>query len=80
MGHARRAALACAAVVISIFAGAGVAQAMKPDVCASKCAYTSINAAIAAASEGATITIGKGSFTENVVPFPGTETNSMCPP
>jgi nitrous oxidase accessory protein NosD len=39
------------------------------DVCAkaSKCPYQSIGAAIAAAEPGATITIGKGTYVENVV-------------
>jgi hypothetical protein len=40
---------------------------MGKTVCPSGCAFTSINAAIAAASEGATITIAKGTYVENVV-------------
>jgi hypothetical protein len=39
---------------------------MKQTVCASGCAFTSIQSAINAASEGATITIGKGTYAENV--------------
>ncbi|HEX4435350.1 MAG TPA: hypothetical protein VH061_01020 [Solirubrobacteraceae bacterium] len=57
--------LACAVFVVCL-ATAGSALAMK-SVCASGCQFTSIQAAINAASEGATITIGKGTYAENVV-------------
>lgn len=57
--------LACAVFVVCL-ATAGSALAMKT-VCASGCKYSSIQAAINAASEGATITIGKGTYVENVV-------------
>ncbi|MGO9488850.1 MAG: nitrous oxide reductase family maturation protein NosD [Solirubrobacteraceae bacterium] len=40
---------------------------MPRTVCASGCPYTSIQAAIEAATPGATITIGPGTYTENVV-------------
>jgi hypothetical protein len=60
-----RAALGCA-VIAACLASASSALAAKT-VCASGCAFTSINAAIAAASEGATITVAKGTFVENVV-------------
>jgi hypothetical protein len=60
-----RAALGCA-VIAACLASASSALAAKT-VCASGCAFTGINAAIGAASEGATITVGKGTFVENVV-------------
>ncbi len=43
------------------------AWGMSKTVCSSGCPYTSIQAAINAASPGATITIGAGSYFENVV-------------
>jgi Periplasmic copper-binding protein (NosD) len=60
------ATLACAVFVVCL-ATAGSAWAMKKTVCASGCQYTSIQAAVNAASEGATITIGNGTYAENVV-------------
>ena len=57
--------LACA-VVAGCLASASSALAMKT-VCASGCTYTSIQTAINAASTGATITVGPGTYTENVV-------------
>lgn len=57
--------LACA-VMAAFLAAAGSASAMKT-VCAKGCTYTGIQAAINAASPGATITIGPGQYTENVV-------------
>jgi hypothetical protein len=45
----------------------GTAWAASKTVCASGCPFTSIQAAINAASPGDTITIGKGTYTENVV-------------
>ena len=65
MGRTVRALMACA-VLAGCLAAAGPAFA-KQTVCSTGCAYTSIQAAINAASEGATITIGKGTFAENVV-------------
>jgi nitrous oxidase accessory protein NosD len=59
------ATLACAVFVVCL-ATASSALAMKT-VCASGCKYSSIQAAINAAPEGATITIGKGTYVENVV-------------
>jgi nitrous oxidase accessory protein NosD len=53
-------AAACLAVT-------GSAWASPKTVCAKGCAFTGINAAIKAASPGATITIGPGTYTENVV-------------
>jgi len=67
MGRTVRAALACA-VLAGCLAAAGSASAMmKSTVCSSKCPYTSIQAAINGSAEGATITIGKGTYVENVV-------------
>jgi nitrous oxidase accessory protein NosD len=54
------------AVLAACLVGSGTALAMKT-VCASGCAYSSIQSAVDAASEGATITIGKATFQENVV-------------
>jgi nitrous oxidase accessory protein NosD len=58
--------LACAVFVVCL-ATAGSALAMNKTVCASGCQFTSIQTAINAASEGATITIGSGTYAENVV-------------
>ena len=66
MGGRLKAMLACS-VIAACLAAASPAFAMHKTVCSSGCAYTSINAAIEAASEGATITVGKGTFVENVV-------------
>ncbi len=60
-------ALTACAVVAGCLAGASSASAMKSTVCPSGCAFTSIQSAINAASPGATITIGNGTYTENVV-------------
>ncbi len=60
-----RALVACA-VLGGCLAGAAPAMAIKT-VCASGCAYTSINAAIAALPSGSTISVGAGEYTENVV-------------
>jgi hypothetical protein len=60
-----RAALACA-VLAGCLAAAGPAFGMKT-VCASGCAYKNIQAAINGSAEGATITIGMGTYTENIV-------------
>jgi len=46
---------------------AGTALAGNKTVCASGCGYSSIQAAINAASSGATITIASGTYVENVV-------------
>src|SRR5258708_385737 len=61
-----RAALGCAVIAVCL-ASASTALAMGKTVCSSGCAFTSINAAVAAASEGATITIAKGTYAENVI-------------
>ena len=53
-------------VVAACLAVAGPAWAAKT-VCSTGCLTTSIQAAISIASPGATITIGKGSYYENVV-------------
>jgi hypothetical protein len=53
-------------VVAACLAVAGPAWAAKT-VCSTGCSTTSIQAAITAASPGATITIGKGNYYENVV-------------
>jgi nitrous oxidase accessory protein NosD len=65
MGRTVRAALACA-VLAGCLAAAGPAFAMKT-VCASGCAFNTIQGAINAATPGSTITIGKGTYAENVV-------------
>jgi hypothetical protein len=57
---------AAAAVVVGCLAGASAASAT-PVVCASGCFFNSIQSAINAAQPGATITIGAGSYYENVV-------------
>jgi hypothetical protein len=59
--------LVAGAVVAACLAFAGSAWATKPTVCSAGCSYTSINAAISAATPGATITIGPGSYSENIV-------------
>ena len=67
MGRTVRAALACA-VLAGCLAAAGSASAMmKMTVCAKHCAYTTIQGAINGSEAGATITIGKGTYVENVV-------------
>jgi hypothetical protein len=58
--------LVAASVVAACLAGASTASA-KPLVCSSGCFFNSIQAAINAAQPGATITIGAGSYYENVV-------------
>ncbi len=65
MRHAIRISLACAVAVMCL-ATAGPALAGKT-VCSSGCLTTSIQAAINAASPGATITIGAGNYYENLV-------------
>lgn len=55
------------AVVAAFLAAAGSASAAMKTVCAKGCAFTSIQAAINAATPGQTITIGPGQYTENVV-------------
>jgi nitrous oxidase accessory protein NosD len=59
------ATVACA-VLFGCLIGASSALASKT-VCSSGCPFTSINAAIAATPEGGTVTIGSGTFAENVV-------------
>jgi nitrous oxidase accessory protein NosD len=59
--------LTAGAAVLGLFALATPAWGMGQTVCAKGCAFTKIQAAIEAASSGATITIGKGSYFENVV-------------
>jgi hypothetical protein len=61
-----QAMMACA-VTAACLAVPGSALASGQTVCHAGCAYTSIQSAIAAASPGATITIGPGSYDENVV-------------
>jgi nitrous oxidase accessory protein NosD len=60
-----RVALGCA-VLVACLVGAATASAMKATVCASGCAHSSIQAAIDAASSGAKITIGPGTYAENL--------------
>jgi hypothetical protein len=64
MGRIR--GLVACGVLVGCLIGAGSAWAAKT-VCSSGCAYTSIQSAVNAASPGATITIGPGSYFENVV-------------
>ena len=59
--------LTVSAVIALCLASAGSAVAASKTVCSSGCAFTSIQAAIEAATPGATITIGAGNYTENVV-------------
>jgi len=59
--------LAVAGVTAAGLVFAGPALAAKTTVCASGCAFSSIQAAITAASSGATITIASGTYVENVV-------------
>jgi nitrous oxidase accessory protein NosD len=54
-------------VVAACMALASSAWASPKTVCAKGCAFTSIQAAINASSPGATITIGAGTYVENVV-------------
>jgi hypothetical protein len=56
------AVLVCA---ICAFIVSAAAQADQPTVCGSGCAYTSIQDAINAASPGATITVGPGTYVES---------------
>jgi hypothetical protein len=58
--------LIAAGVVAACLVGASTASA-KPVVCSSGCFFTSIQSAINAAQPGATITIGAGSYYENIV-------------
>jgi hypothetical protein len=61
-------AMMASTVLAGCMALTGTASAsMQKTVCASGCAFTSIQAAINAASPGATITIGPGSYVENIV-------------
>lgn len=60
-------AMTACAVLTACLAGAGPALAAKKTVCASGCSFTSIQAAIEAATPGAMITIGPGTYAENVV-------------
>ncbi len=59
--------LTVSAVMALCLVSAGPAVAASKTVCGSGCAFTSIQAAIEAATPGATITIGAGSYTENLV-------------
>jgi hypothetical protein len=59
-------ALTAAAALVGCLAVAAPAWAAKT-VCGTGCSYTSIQTAINAASPGATITIGPGSYQENLV-------------
>jgi nitrous oxidase accessory protein NosD len=61
-----QAATACAAIAACLMVP-GSALASGQTVCRTGCAYTSIQSAITAASPGATITIGHGSYDENIV-------------
>jgi hypothetical protein len=58
--------LVASVVVAACLAGAAAASA-SPVVCAAGCSFNSIQSAINAAQSGATITIGPGSYYENVV-------------
>jgi nitrous oxidase accessory protein NosD len=59
--------LTAGAVLAGCLAAAGPAWGMMKTVCSSGCPYTSIQAAINAASPHATITIENGTYVENVV-------------
>lgn len=60
-------ATTAAATLVACLALTGSAWASSKTVCAKGCAFTSIQSAINAASPGATITVGPGSYFENVV-------------
>ena len=62
-----RTALLCAAVVAGCLTVAGPASAMSPTVCPSGCDFSSIQSAINAATNGQTISIGAGTYRENIV-------------
>jgi nitrous oxidase accessory protein NosD len=66
MGRTIRLLMVCG-VVAACMAVTGSASASSKTVCAKGCAFTGIQAAINAASPGATITIAAGTYTENVV-------------
>jgi hypothetical protein len=66
MRRSIQALMACGVVAVCLGAP-GSAWASAKTVCRKGCAYTSIQAAIVAASPGDTITIGPGSYDENVV-------------
>jgi hypothetical protein len=66
MRHAMRAMMA-STILAGCMAFTGSAWASMKTVCASGCAFTSVQAAINAAAPGATITIGTGNYYENVV-------------
>src|SRR5450759_1521089 len=53
--------------VFAAFLGGAAPALASPTVCSTGCFFTSIQSAINAAQSGATITIGKGSYEENVV-------------
>jgi nitrous oxidase accessory protein NosD len=59
--------LMVAGVITASLVFAGPALAAKKTVCMSGCAFSSIQSAINAATPGATITIGTGTYVENVV-------------
>jgi len=59
--------LMVAGVMVAGLVCAGPALAAKKTVCASGCAFSSIQSAINAAAPGATITIAAGTYDENVV-------------
>ena len=67
MRSALRAATAATVFAVCLAVFAGPAAAAAKTVCAKGCTYTSIQAAITAASPGDTITIGAGEYYENVV-------------
>jgi nitrous oxidase accessory protein NosD len=62
-----RTALLGVAVVAGCLTVAGPASAMNPTVCPSGCNFSSIQSAINAATNGQTLTIGAGTYRENVV-------------
>jgi hypothetical protein len=67
MGRTLRILTAGAFAAAALALAAGPASAATKTVCSSGCPFTSIQAAIEAATPGATITIGPGSYYENVV-------------
>jgi hypothetical protein len=66
MRRSIQALMACGVLAVCLGAP-GSAWASAKTVCRKGCAYTSIQAAIGAASPGDTITVGPGSYDENVV-------------
>lgn len=66
MSSARRLATTLVVIALLSCAGAGAASASTLDVCASGCAYGTVQAAVTAAGPGDTVAIAAGSYAGNV--------------